>query len=130
MQLSLILCLFPQTCFILAVENVGKAYRTLSGVIIEFFFVAGEALLALVAWQTRDWRQTLLYVTVPLAAFLLYWPFLPESIRWQINHGRMFAAQRTADRIAGCNSRQKIDIRNYTIPTSNTASRGTDDDDK
>ncbi len=31
-----------QTCFILAVENVGKRRRVLCGIVIEFFFVAGE----------------------------------------------------------------------------------------
>lgn len=70
-----------QTSFILGVENVGKEHRVLCGIVIEFFFVLGEALVALVAYLTRDWRKILLYVMGPSFVFLLYWPFLPESIR-------------------------------------------------
>ncbi len=70
-------------------------------------YCQGEALVALVAWRTREWRLTLTYVLLPFAAFLLYWPCLPESIRWQIAHKKFAGAQRTADRMAKCNSKPK-----------------------
>ncbi len=35
-----------QTCFILGVENVGRGYRVICAVVIEFFFVAGKLLFA------------------------------------------------------------------------------------
>ncbi len=71
----------------------------------------GECLLALVAWRTREWRQTLLIVMAPFFAFLLYWPCLPESVRWQLSHRKFAGAQRTADRMASCNSKQKVPTR-------------------
>ncbi len=40
-----------QTAFVLSVENVGSEWRVFCGIVIEYFFVLGEVLLALVAWQ-------------------------------------------------------------------------------
>ena len=37
----------------LAVELVGPSWRVFCGVVIEFFFVAGELLLAVLAWWLR-----------------------------------------------------------------------------
>ena len=37
----------------LAVELVGPRWRVFCGVVIEFFFVAGELLLAVLAWWLR-----------------------------------------------------------------------------
>ena len=37
----------------LAVELVGPRWRVFCGVVIEFFFVGGELLLAVLAWWLR-----------------------------------------------------------------------------
>ena len=42
-----------QCCFVLAVELVGPRWRVFCGVVIEFFFVGGELLLAVLAWWLR-----------------------------------------------------------------------------
>ena len=42
-----------QCCFVLAVELVGPSWRVFCGVVIEFFFVGGELLLAVLAWWLR-----------------------------------------------------------------------------
>ena len=70
-----------QTGFILAVECVGKDYRVFCGVVIEFFFVLGECLVAAVAYGASGWRATILWLLVPSVITLFYWPFLPESPR-------------------------------------------------
>jgi hypothetical protein len=38
---------------VLAIELVGRSRRVLCGIIIEYFFVLGELLLAGVAWYFR-----------------------------------------------------------------------------
>ncbi len=99
-----------QTAFILGVENVGKDFRVFCGIVIEFFCVAGEALTALAAWRLRDWRKMLLWVMTPSSVLLTAWPFLPESLRWQISNRKMREAQATADRIARWNGKDQIAI--------------------
>ena len=42
-----------QCCFVLAVELVGPSWRVFCGVVIEFFFVGGELILAVLAWWLR-----------------------------------------------------------------------------
>ena len=103
-----------QTAFILAVEAVGKDYRVFCGIIIEYFFVLGELLLALIAWLTRDWREILLIGMAPSAALLLYWPFLPESMRWNISKGKIEEAQKQMDKIAKFNKVDPVKLEDYT----------------
>ena len=95
-----------QTTFILAVESVGGAKRVLCGVAIEFFYVIGELLLTLIAWATHSrWRLVLAIGMLPSVAFLAYWPFLPESMRWLLSNKRQPEAQVLADRIARRNGK-------------------------
>ena len=42
-----------QTGFILALESVGQSYRVFCGIVIEYFFVAGEVVLTLIAMGLR-----------------------------------------------------------------------------
>ena len=42
-----------QSCFVLGIEIVGQSKRVFCAIVIEFFFVGGELLLALVAWWLR-----------------------------------------------------------------------------
>jgi len=73
-----------QTAFILGVELVGKRYRVFCSIAIEYFFVFGEVYLVFFAYILRQWRPLILVSICPVALFLLYWPVLPESIRWLI----------------------------------------------
>ncbi len=70
--------------------------------------MSGECYLALIAWLTRDWRHTMLLTLSPFGLVLLYWPCLPESIRWLVSKGRIQGAQKTADRMAKLNSTEKV----------------------
>eukprot|EP00095_Tigriopus_kingsejongensis_P003154 snap_masked-scaffold791_size96783-processed-gene-0.6 protein:Tk03154 transcript:snap_masked-scaffold791_size96783-processed-gene-0.6-mRNA-1 annotation:"organic cation" len=102
-----------QTAFILSVENVGHRYRVFCSIVIEYFFVAGEILLTLVAFWVRDWRRIILYVMGPASLFLLYWPFLPESLRWLVSQKKFPAAQREVDRIARWNRTEPVGLDDY-----------------
>lgn len=102
-----------QTAFILSVENVGKDYRVFCSIIIEYFFVFGEILLTLVAYFVRDWRSVILYVMGPAAGFLLYWPILPESVRWLLSQKKYDKAQAEVDRICRWNKTEFVGLDDY-----------------
>lgn len=89
-----------QTVFVLGVECVGPGYRVLCGVVIEFFFVLGEAMLAGFAALLRDWRHLQLAATLPGLAFLSYYWLLPESLRWLLLTGRYSRARAQLARLA------------------------------
>ena len=113
-----------QTAFILSVECVGEAYRVLCGVIIELFFVLGEALVPLAAYLTGSWRSTILWLMVPSAIPLLYWPLFPESPRWLLSQKRYVEAQRVVAKAAKFNGTSEPQIADYRETAAAASSGG------
>ena len=62
-------------------ELVGRDDRVFCGIVTHLSFTLGQILIAGVAFGLKDWRQCLLYTTAASFAFVLLWPFLPESVR-------------------------------------------------
>lgn len=98
-----------QTVYVLGIEVVGKSKRVFCGIVIEYFFVAGEILLGLVAWYFKDWRQIQLVCILPGILFFSYYFILPQSIRWLIQKGKFSTARKELNKIAKGN--------NVTLPS-------------
>jgi OCT family organic cation transporter-like MFS transporter 4/5 len=58
--------------FVIALEMVGKHKRTTAGIIINYFYAIGEALLGLLAWLIRDWQKLQLAISAPALIFIVY----------------------------------------------------------
>eukprot|EP00092_Neocalanus_flemingeri_P015702 GFUD01016996.1.p1 GENE.GFUD01016996.1~~GFUD01016996.1.p1 ORF type:complete len:560 (-),score=145.92 GFUD01016996.1:221-1900(-) len=89
-----------QTVFVLGIEIVGKSKRVFCGVVIEYFFVLGEILLAVVAWYFKDWRKIQFVCVIPGILFFSYYFLLPQSIRWLVLNGKYSKAQEELKKIA------------------------------
>lgn len=59
--------------FILGVEMVGKNKREITGIVLNYFYAIGEALVALFAWISRDWKSLQLIVSAPCVVFVAYY---------------------------------------------------------
>ncbi|CAG9766667.1 unnamed protein product [Ceutorhynchus assimilis] len=68
--------------FILGVEMVGKNKREITGIVLNYFYAVGEALVALFAWIAPDWQELQLIVSAPSIIFIAYYWMIPESVRW------------------------------------------------
>ncbi|GLV48574.1 uncharacterized protein CBL_06013 [Carabus blaptoides fortunei] len=68
--------------FIIGVELVGRKKRETTGIVLNYFYAIGEALVALFAWLTKDWVQLQLLVAAPSIVFVAYYWLIPESVRW------------------------------------------------
>ncbi|KAL5006175.1 hypothetical protein ScPMuIL_017333 [Solemya velum] len=73
---------------VLGMEMVAPSKRKLTGLCIEIVWCVGEGMLLVAAYFIRDWRTLQICLAVPIAAFLPYWFFLPESPRWLLSKGR------------------------------------------
>lgn len=89
-----------QCAYILGIEIVGPSKRTFCGIVIEFFFVAGEFYLAVIAWWFRDWRKIQLFSVGPILIFLTYFFIVPESVRWLVQQKRYKEARNVIKTIA------------------------------
>jgi OCT family organic cation transporter-like MFS transporter 4/5 len=86
--------------FVLGVEMVGKNKREMSGVVLNYFYSVGEALVGLIAWLDGGWRNLQFWVSVPPIAFIAYHWIIPESARWLMAKKRNRKALKIISRAA------------------------------
>ena len=74
--------------FIIGVEMVGPKKREMSSIVLNYFYAVGEALVGLTAWLLHDWQLLQYALSIPPLFFIVYYWFVPESVRWLIarNH--------------------------------------------
>lgn len=70
--------------FVLGLEMVGKSKRESAGVILNYFYSIGEALVGIIAWLDGDWVHLQYWVSAPPLLFIAYYWIIPESARWLI----------------------------------------------
>lgn len=61
---------------------VGPKKREMSGIVLNYFYSVGEALVGLLFWLCPDWVILQLIVSVPPLLFIGYYWIVPESVRW------------------------------------------------
>lgn len=52
---------------------VGKKKREVTGIVLNYFYALGEAVLSPIAWYTKDWIPIQLIVSVPPIIFICYY---------------------------------------------------------
>lgn len=55
---------------------VGKSKREITGMVLNYFYAVGEALVALFAWLARDWKELQLIVSAPSILFIGYYWYM------------------------------------------------------
>ncbi|CAG5127343.1 unnamed protein product [Candidula unifasciata] len=94
------------SAFVLGMELVGRQWRTVAGVSINFFWCAGMLLLDLMAYGIRDWKHLQLAASCYAVLFLPLWWLLPESSRWLMSKGRLEEARVILTKIAESNKKE------------------------
>lgn len=74
--------------YVIGLEMVGPKYRSFAGTLIMMFFSFGFVMTTGFAYFIRDWRQLQVALTLPGLIFMLYWWYIPESIRWLLSKNR------------------------------------------
>ncbi|XP_067675163.1 organic cation transporter protein-like [Haliotis asinina] len=102
--------------FVFGLELVGHSKRMWAGVAINFFWSAGNMIVALAAFLLRDWKTRQLVLGVPSFIFL-YLFFIPESPRWLLSKGKNERAKKTLRKIAQSNG---VTISEYDLDSVTT----------
>jgi len=75
--------------FVLVTEICGPTYRTYFGILTQFPFGIGAALLPLIAYFIREWQSLQLAISLPCILLASFYWFVPESPRWLMAEGRL-----------------------------------------
>ncbi|KAJ8936299.1 hypothetical protein NQ318_001492 [Aromia moschata] len=89
--------------FIIGVEMVGKKKREVTGIVLNYFYALGEAVVAPIAWYTKDWVYLQLLVSVPAIVFVGYYWAVPESVRWLLANNKNEKAKKIVFKVAKVN---------------------------
>lgn len=89
--------------FCLGVEMVGRKKREMSGIVLNYFYSVGEAMVGLIFWLCRDWILLQLIVSVPPLLFIAYYWFIPESVRWLLARKDYTKAKKIVQKAAHVN---------------------------
>ncbi|KAI5075439.1 hypothetical protein GOP47_0009515 [Adiantum capillus-veneris] len=95
------------TCaFVLATELVGPSKRGPVSMSIFFFYSCGIILLSAIASFSSSWRQLYVISSIPLILYcLLILPWVGESPRWYLAHGKADLALALLKQVASRNGR-------------------------
>lgn len=96
---------------------VGARKREMSGVVLNYFYSIGEALVGVIAWLSGDWVIVQYAVSAPPLIFALYYWIIPESIRWLLAKGETVKAAKIIKRAAKVNGTKLSDklIKNFSL---------------
>merc|ERR1712109_133518 len=92
--------------FVLVTEICGPSYRTYFGILTQFPFGWGAALLPVIAYFIRQWQHLQLAISVPCILLGIFYWTIPESPRWLMAEGRFDEALHILKNGAKTNKKQ------------------------
>ncbi|KAL7044557.1 hypothetical protein ACKWTF_001963 [Chironomus riparius] len=94
--------IFP-LAFVLGLEIVGKNKRGVAGIVCNYFYAIGVAVLGVIAWFYDHWVMLQLLISIPPMILFIYIWIVPESVRWLLSKKRNSEALHIIRKAAKCN---------------------------
>ena len=92
--------------FVLATEPIGPTRRGTAGMSTFYFFSSGIALVSAVAYIFQTWRHLYIASSIPSILYvIIVIPFISESPRWYLVHGKVTEATKLMSTIASSNGK-------------------------
>jgi len=111
------------TMFVLATELVGPEKRALAGTLVWIYFTVALTVLAMKAFFIRSWRILLIVSSAPFIFIVVFWKFIPESVRWLLVSGRRDEAREILEKVARANKKEMPKEELY-VPVRTQSSKG------
>lgn len=103
--------IFP-LAFVLGLELVGRTKRGVAGIVCNYFYAIGVAVLGVTAWFYDHWVVLQLLISIPPMILFIYIWIVPESVRWLISKKRNLEALHIIKKAAKCNG---VELSDATI---------------
>lgn len=79
--------IFP-LAFVMGLEIVGKKKRGVAGMVCNYFYSIGVAVLGVVAWMYNNYVVLQLLISIPPMIIFVYYWIVPESVRWLLSKNK------------------------------------------
>ncbi|XP_013792773.2 organic cation transporter protein-like isoform X1 [Limulus polyphemus] len=113
--------------YILMLESVSVKYRNILPLCSEFGWALGFITLPAIAWFVGDWSNLQLAITIPWIVLVIYWWFLPESLRWLLTQDKEKQAERELKRALILNKKQVSNLEDVVKQLMNKANKEEND---
>lgn len=100
--------IFP-LAFVLGLEMVGRRKRGAAGIVCNYFYALGVALLGFAAWKFPHWTTLQLLISIPPMILFIYYWIVPESVRWLLSKNRNKEATKIIRKAAKVNNAKLSD---------------------
>lgn len=97
--------IFP-LAFVMGLEMVGKEKRGVAGIVCNYFYSIGVAILGLAAWAYNNYVVLQLLISIPPMIMFVYYWIVPESVRWLLSKNKNRRAIKIIKRAAEVNGKQ------------------------
>ncbi|CRK90273.1 CLUMA_CG003984, isoform A [Clunio marinus] len=89
--------------FIMGLEMVGKTKRGVAGIICNYFYSIGVALLGVMAYFYTNYIVLQLLISIPPMILFIYYWIIPESVRWLLAKNKNKRAIKIIEKAAEVN---------------------------
>ena len=93
--------------FVIVAEYAGNKYRPFAGTLYNIFFSVNLFQLLVIAYFVREWKYVFILATAPYGFVVFLYPFIPESAKWLLVSGQNEKADKTFQKIAKWNKKEK-----------------------
>ena len=93
------------TVTVMSVEFVGPSCRPISSAVLIIAAIFGNALLCVSAYFIQNWKVLFIVCTCPYYVALVFWKFMPESIKWLQSKGYSLEVTQLLVKIAKTNKK-------------------------
>lgn len=92
--------------FVLGLEMVGKKKRGVAGIVCNYFYSIGVAMLGVAAWVYNNYVVLQLLISIPPMILFVYYWIVPESVRWLLAKNKNKRAIKIIKKAAKVNGAQ------------------------
>lgn len=92
--------------YVTIAELVGSKYRSLASNMVWVAYALSIVLIGIHSYLINSWRMRTIILSAPYILFVLFWRWVPESVRWLCVNQRNTEAEKILRKIAKQNNKQ------------------------
>ena len=103
------------TLMVMASEFVGQSYRPITNIQLMVMNAVGNILLCICAYFVQNWKILLVVCTAPYYLALVFWLWVPESIRWLQSKNEIDDVKTILKKVSRVNKKETVNNLDFQL---------------